>query len=104
MLLLSSGPAVLFPRRALKLLKLTYYLLDWANMFVFCVHVCASACSLPIFPFILIECSVVELPQMNVQVITCSGFLQRPFFCKATIVHLCLCVCVVKVFQCILVI
>lgn len=50
MLLLPHGPAVLFPRRALKLLKLTYYLLDWANMFVFCVHVCASAWSPPIFP------------------------------------------------------
>lgn len=50
MLLLPSGPAVLFPCRALKLLKLTYYLLDWANMFVFCVHVCASARSPPFFP------------------------------------------------------
>lgn len=49
MLLLPSDPAVLFPCRALKLLKLTYYLLDWANMFVFCVHVCASACSPPFF-------------------------------------------------------
>lgn len=41
MLLLPSGPAVLFPCSALKLLKLTYYLLDWANMFVF---LCACAC------------------------------------------------------------
>lgn len=49
MLLIPSDPAVLFPCRALKLLKLTYYLLDWANMFVFCVHVCASACSPPFF-------------------------------------------------------
>lgn len=62
MLLLPSGPAVLFPCSALKLLKLTYYLLDWANMFVFCVHVCASGCSVPFSPFILIESNVVELP------------------------------------------
>lgn len=41
MLLLLSGPAVLFPCRVLKLLKLTYYLLDWANMFVFFVQVLA---------------------------------------------------------------
>lgn len=53
MLLLPSGPAVLFPCSALKLLKLTYYLLDWANMFVFwcaCVCVCVSGCSAPFSP------------------------------------------------------
>lgn len=48
-MLLLSGPAVFFTRRVLKLLKLTYYLLDWANMFVFCVHVCVQALTL-LFP------------------------------------------------------
>lgn len=64
MLLLPSGPAVLFPRRALKLLKLTYYLLDWANMFVFCV-LCGQVVALLHFPlhFNRIECSGVTVEE-----------------------------------------
>lgn len=55
-MLLLSGPAVFFSRRVLKLLKLTYYLLDWANMFVFRVHVCVQVL---IFSCTLIKCTVV---------------------------------------------
>lgn len=65
-----SGPAVLFPRGALKLLKLTYYLLDWANMFVFCVHVCASGCHAPFSPFFLIDMNAAK----NVEHITSANF------------------------------
>lgn len=62
-----SGPAVLFPRRALKLLKLTYYLLDWTNMFVFCVHVVAV---LHFPPFFLIDLNAAP----NVEHITSTNF------------------------------
>lgn len=87
MLLLLSGPAVLFPRRALKLLKLTYYLLDWANTFVF--FFCACVCSwLQLFHFPLhfnqIECSGVTIedstggfPFCKVNTVSC---VQQSFF------------------------
>lgn len=52
-----SGSAVLCPCGALKLLKLTYYLLDWANMFVF-VCMCVQVVAVLYFPFLFIwiEC------------------------------------------------
>lgn len=78
-----SAPAVLFPCSVLKLLKLTYYLLDWPNMFVFCVHVCVSAFSPPFSPYILIECCGVTAGECP---INCLHWVsQRPFHVLATV-------------------
>lgn len=95
MLLLLPGPAVLFPRRVPKLLKLTYYLLDWTNMFVFCVHVCASARSPPSAPppFILIECGGVitdECPRNYLHWIS-----RRPLCMSTTVNRVCVKSCLV---------
>ena len=80
----ASHPAVWSSCREMKLLKLTYYLLDWANMFVLCFFFSHSVFN-RVWQSYHRNC--------NAQEITCLGVL-RPPGCMVT-------VCVCTAYECV---